>query len=132
MYERMIEARPAGGAEVGRAGRAAAAGLAAGRAGRAAYAGDRRAAVGKVKPERILVICSFSSEEFSYRFPRSYRDSKGELLLDNYISEEEMESVRGAQGAAGDGSEGAASGENSGRAGVPGHLLPYEVQVWRF
>ena len=84
------------------------------------------------RPERILVICSFSSEEFSYRFPRSYRDSKGELLLDNYISEEEMESVRSAQGAAGDGSEGAAAGENSGRAGVPGHLLPYEVQVWRF
>ena len=139
MYERMIKAHPAGGAAAGRAGRAAgganraaAAGLAAGRAGRAAYAGDRRAAVGKVKPERILVICSFSSEEFSYRFPRSYRDSKGELLLDNYISEEEMESVRSAQGAAGDGSEGAAAGENSGRAGVPGHLLPYEVQVWRF
>ena len=139
MYERMIKAHPAGGAAAGRAGRAAgganraaAAGLAAGRAGRAAYAGDRRAAVGKVKPERILVICSFSSEEFSYRFPRSYRDSKGELLLDNYISEEEMESVRSAQGAAGDGYEGAASGENSGRAGFAGHLLPYEVQVWRF
>ena len=142
MYERMIEARPAGsGAEsavggagraAGGANRAAAAGLAAGRAGRAAAAGDRRAAVGKVKPERILVICSFSSEEFSYRFPRSYRDSKGELLLDNYISEEEMESVRGAQGAAGDGSKGAVAGENSGRAGIPGHLLPYEVQVWRF
>ena len=130
MYERTLEAEPAGGAEVGRAGRAAA-GLAAGRAGRAA-AGSSRTAAEQGKLERILVICSFSSEEFSYRFPRSYRDSKGELLLDNYISEEEMESVRGAQGAAGDGSEGAAAGENSGRAGFAGHLLPYEVQVWRF
>ena len=112
--------------------------------------------VGKVKPERILVICSFSSEEFSYRFPRSYREAKGELLLDNYISEEEMEAVRGAGRANGDGCMASVAGESPGRvstgsqeveravvpeenpgknpegAGIPGHLLPYEVQVWRF
>ena len=93
-------------------------------------------AAGQGREERILVVCSFSSEELSYRFPRSYRDSKGKLLLDNYISEEEMRAAKGT-GQAGaavgeDPLRAPAGSENPRRAGVPGRLLPYEAQVWRF
>ena len=42
--------------------------------------------------------------------------AKGKLILDNYISEEEMMT---------------APAENTG-AGIPGILHPYEVQVWKF
>ena len=42
--------------------------------------------------------------------------AKGKLILDNYISGEEMET---------------APTENTG-AGIPGKLHPYEVQVWKF
>ena len=42
--------------------------------------------------------------------------AKGKLILDNYISEEEMK---------------AAPAENTG-AGIRGKLHPYEVQVWKF
>ena len=91
---------------------------------------------GQGREERVLVICSFSSEEFSYRFPRSYRDVKGKLLLDNYISEEEMKAAKGTGQAGAAGGEGPlrapAGGKGPRGAGVPGRLLPYEAQVWRF
>ena len=66
--------------------------------------------------ERILVICSFSTQELRYPAPRGYNMAKGKLILDNYISGEEMET---------------APTENTG-AGIPGKLHPYEVQVWKF
>lgn len=66
--------------------------------------------------ERILVICSFSTQELRYPAPRGYNMAKGKLILDNYISGEEME---------------AAPAENTG-AGIPWKLHPYEVQVWKF
>jgi oligo-1,6-glucosidase len=71
---------------------------------------ERKRALSGGREERILVVCSFSAEEFSYRLPKSYRAAKAELLLDNYIPEKEM------------------GAENK----TPGHLLPYEAQVWRF
>ena len=131
MYERKSETgadRPgrtsaAGGSPAGKAGR-----MPAGRHGSAAGEGAGQ--------ERILVVCSFSSEEFSYRFPRSYRNSKGKLLLDNYISEEEMRAAKGTGQAGATAGKvplrAPAGGEGPRRAGVPGHLLPYEAQVWRF
>ena len=66
--------------------------------------------------ERILVICSFSTQELRYPAPRGYNMAKGKLILDNYISGEEMET---------------APTENTG-AGIPWKLHPYEVQVWKF
>ena len=36
--------------------------------------------------ERILVICSFSTQELRYPAPRGYNMTKGKLILDNYIS----------------------------------------------
>ena len=68
------------------------------------------------REERILVICSFSTQELRYPAPRGYNMAKGKLILDNYISEEEMKT---------------APTENTG-AGIPGKLHPYEVQVWKF
>jgi oligo-1,6-glucosidase len=68
------------------------------------------------REERILVICSFSTQEMLYPAPRGYNMAKGRLILDNYISEEEMKN---------------APAENTG-AGIPGKLHPYEVQVWKF
>ena len=51
---------------------------------------ERKRALAGGREERILVVCSFSAEEFSYRLPKSYRAAKAELLLDNYIPEKEM------------------------------------------
>ena len=61
--------------------------------------------------EGILVICSFTTQEHSYRMPRGYNYKKGKLILDNYISEEEMK---------------------AGETAEAGKLRPYEVQVWKF
>ena len=61
--------------------------------------------------ERILVVCSFDAHDRSYRMPRGYNYKKGRLILDNYISEEEMKAGETAQ---------------------PCALRPYEVQVWKF
>ena len=61
--------------------------------------------------ERILVVCSFDAHDRSYRMPRGYNYKKGRLILDNYISEEEMKAGKTAQ---------------------PCALRPYEVQVWKF
>ena len=61
--------------------------------------------------ERILVVCSFDAHDRSYRMPRGYNYKKGRLILDNYISEEEMRAGETAQ---------------------PCALKPYEVQVWKF
>ena len=74
-----------------------------------AGSGVRGASDGR-REERILVICSFSSKEFSYCLPKGYNASGAKLLIDNYIPE----------------------GELSAEAGVLGHLKPYEAQVWRF
>jgi hypothetical protein len=68
------------------------------------------------REERILVICSFSTQEVHYPAPRGFNMAKGKLILDNYISEEEMKT---------------APAEKTG-AGIPGKLHPYEVQVWKF
>jgi len=61
--------------------------------------------------ERILVVCSFDAHDRFYRMPRGYNYKKGRLILDNYISEEEMRAGETAQ---------------------PCALKPYEVQVWKF
>ena len=61
--------------------------------------------------EGILVVCSFTTQEHSYRMPGGYNYKKGKLILDNYISEEEMK---------------------AGETAEAGKLRPYEVQVWKF
>jgi oligo-1,6-glucosidase len=61
--------------------------------------------------ERILVICSFDVNERAYRMPRGYKAAKGKLILDNYLSEEELK---------------------AGKTADAGTLRPYEVQVWKF
>ena len=53
--------------------------------------------------ERILVVCSFSAKEQSWRLPDGYDGSVGELLLGNYAD-----------------------------AAVSGRLRPYEARVLRF
>ena len=73
--------------------------------------------------QRILVICSFSRDEFRYRLPRGYNGARATLLLDNYISEKAMRENPETAGNSGGKKEG---------AGVMGQLKPYEVQVWEF
>ena len=77
------------------------------------------------KTERILVICSFHAEAFSYRLPKGYDPQRGRLILDNYISEKDLAAgtYRRKKDA-----------EDGGRlsAGRMRRLLPYEAQVWRF
>ena len=43
--------------------------------------------------------------------PRGYKAAKGKLILDNYLSEEELK---------------------AGKTADAGTLRPYEVQVWKF
>ena len=75
-----------------------------------------------LKTERILVICSFHAEAFSYRLPKGYDPQRGRLILDNYISEKDLAAgtYRRKKDA-----------EDGGRlsAGRMGRLLPYEAQV---
>ena len=66
---------------------------------------------GRGLEERILVVCSFASHDHSYRMPRGFNYKKGKLILDNYISEEDMK---------------------AGKTAEAGTLKPYEVQVWKF
>ena len=87
----------------------------------------------KYKSERILVICSFNKEAMSYRLPKGYDPSKGQLLLDNYIAEKDMDSA--AQGSASAKEKGGAAEKRPHKsltAGVMKRLKPYEVQVWKF
>ena len=68
--------------------------------------------------EQILVICSFSKEGYRYRLPRGHAGfAQGELLLDNYAAASERTDQTAVNDSCG---------------GVPGRLLPYEVQVWRW
>ena len=83
-------------------------------AGKKAPREERPAA--KQAVQRILVICSFCTEETSYRLPRGYRWDGAKLLLDNYIPESEKKSGKG----------------NKKKAGAKGRLKPYEAQVWEF
>ena len=87
----------------------------------------------KYKSERILVICSFNKEAMSYRLPKGYDPSKGQLLLDNYIAEKDMDSA--AQGSASAKEKGGAAEKRPHKsltAGVMRRLKPYEVQVWKY
>ena len=87
----------------------------------------------KYKSERILVICSFNKESMSYRLPKGYDPSKGQLFLDNYIAEKDMDSA--AQGSASAKEKGGAAEKHPHKsltAGVMRRLKPYEVQVWKF
>ena len=87
----------------------------------------------KYKSERILVICSFNKEAMSYRLPKGYDPSKGQLLLDNYIAEKDMDSA--AQGSASAKEKGGAAEKRPHKsltAGVMKRLQPYEVQVWKY
>ena len=58
--------------------------------------------------ERILVVCSFSEHDRSYRMPKGFNYKKGKLILDNYISEEDIK---------------------GGKTAEAGKLRPYEVQA---
>jgi oligo-1,6-glucosidase len=87
----------------------------------------------KYKSERILVICSFNKESMSYRLPKGYDPSKGQLLLDNYIAEKDMDSAaRGSAAAKEKGGAAEKRPHKSLTAGVMKRLKPYEVQVWKF
>ena len=66
---------------------------------------------GRGLEERILVVCSFAAHDHSYRMPRGFNYKKAKLILDNYISEEDMK---------------------AGKTAEAGTLRPYEVQVWKF
>jgi hypothetical protein len=80
----------------------------------------------KYKSERILVICSFHKESMSYRLPKGYDPSKGQLLLDNYIAKEDMKGSHRRVRVAGHDSR------QRVKAGVMKRLMPYEAQVWKF
>ena len=87
----------------------------------------------KYKSERILVICSFNKESMSYRLPKGYDPSKGQLLLDNYIAEKDMDSAaRGSASAKEKGGAAEKRPHKSLTAGVMRRLKPYEVQVWKY
>ena len=86
----------------------------------------------KYKKERILVICSFHKEPLSYHLPRGYDRTKGQLLLDNYIAEKDMEAVIHRKGTNTVNKSAQKQGQKGLRAGTRNRLLPYEAQVWAF